>query len=406
MGNVVYYTGIYNFATGPIQKGPIPPLFWTHSQRILLSCSWVGRPPQTGGDTGAWAQEGVAEAGSAQCGVATVRCLLDADTLAPKERPRRRQYRSHFRRLTANVSPSARQTPASSQPAATKPSAVASPGTVFLSTRMLAVEEFRQERLIRSRLEHPPPPPSEAIPVPLYPETVEQYNHKFEQWLADRHESLESLHCNAKRERKLRLLMWNRTGLADARFHKKGTPAECPRVQLATDQRPQQPIVPASHPDQEVELRYWHHAAESSQLRTRSASPPKDEENAREAHECPKPREDHFASSTERGHTDTAIVPYSIPEVNSNENETIALADLMCNGWKVREEALLLLIVEKDNALETHEKHLKEQLQWATETPPDVVEAYKVFRFDALRKLSKRLAKQQKSSSRLSVKKS
>ncbi|KAG6618495.1 uncharacterized protein IUM83_01369 [Phytophthora cinnamomi] len=198
--------------------------FWfSFAHKRAGTCNTVTLRNKTGGDTGAWAQEGVAEAGSAQCGVATVRCLLDADTLAPKERPRRRQYRSHFRRLTANVSPSARQTPASSQPAATKPSAVASPGTVFLSTRMLAVEEFRQERLIRSRLEHPPPPPSEAIPVPLYPETVEQYNHKFEQWLADRHESLESLHCNAKRERKLRLLMWNRTGLADARFHKKGS---------------------------------------------------------------------------------------------------------------------------------------------------------------------------------------
>ncbi|KAE9141699.1 hypothetical protein PF005_g132 [Phytophthora fragariae] len=105
--------------------------------------------------------------------------------------------------------PQRSQTPTSSQPATTTPSTTRTSnaqGRGSLSMRVLTVEKFRQERLIRSRLNPPPPPPSKAIPVPLYPgETMAQYNHKLDQWLAERHESLESLRDNPKRERQFRL---------------------------------------------------------------------------------------------------------------------------------------------------------------------------------------------------------
>ncbi|OWZ14331.1 hypothetical protein PHMEG_00012211 [Phytophthora megakarya] len=52
-------------------------------------------------------------------------------------------------------------------------------------------------------------------------------------------------------------------------------------------------------------------------------------------------------------------------------------------------------IEEKDSVLETLEMHLNEQLQWVSEIPSDVSEAGKTLRFKALRKLSKRLIKEQ-----------
>ncbi|KAG1693644.1 hypothetical protein DVH05_023047 [Phytophthora capsici] len=74
----------------------------------------------------------------------------------------------------------------------------------LLSKRILSVESFRRERLERLRLPNKVPPLSKAIPMPLYPgETPQQYNYKFQQWLAKRKESLETLADDPKRERKL-----------------------------------------------------------------------------------------------------------------------------------------------------------------------------------------------------------
>ncbi|KAG7381921.1 hypothetical protein PHYPSEUDO_005448 [Phytophthora pseudosyringae] len=52
-------------------------------------------------------------------------------------------------------------------------------------------------------------------------------------------------------------------------------------------------------------------------------------------------------------------------------------------------------IEEKDSVLETLETHLNEQLQWVTGIPSCVPEADKALQFKALRKMSKRLTKEQ-----------
>ncbi|POM62402.1 hypothetical protein PHPALM_28449 [Phytophthora palmivora] len=95
----------------------------------------------------------------------------------------------------------------------------------MLNKRVLTVDEFQKERLIRARI-NPPPPPLRGIPVPLYPgETQQQYTYKFTRWLAKRSESLEALHNDPKRERKLWLTF---------AFHRVQTPTtktENPRDQ-------------------------------------------------------------------------------------------------------------------------------------------------------------------------------
>ncbi|KAL3660115.1 hypothetical protein V7S43_015036 [Phytophthora oleae] len=89
-------------------------------------------------------------------------------------------------------------------PVATKRIVPGAIGNGLLSKRVLSVENFRRERLERSRLPHTIPPPSKAIPMPLYPgETPQQYSYKFQQWLAKRKESFETLANDPKRERKL-----------------------------------------------------------------------------------------------------------------------------------------------------------------------------------------------------------
>ncbi|KAF1790544.1 hypothetical protein GQ600_27945 [Phytophthora cactorum] len=57
--------------------------------------------------------------------------------------------------------------------------------------------------------------------------------------------------------------------------------------------------------------------------------------------------------------------------------------------------ALFSQIEQKDIVLETLEMHLNEQLQWVIAPPPCVSEADKALRFKALRKMSKRLVKEQ-----------
>ncbi|KAE9082125.1 hypothetical protein PF006_g26980 [Phytophthora fragariae] len=102
------------------------------------------------------------------------------------------------------------------------------------------------------------------------------------------------------------------------------------------------------------------------------------------------------------------------------EKRASALAGLILYGWKGREDALLSLLAEesseahasggadherlstissqiedKDGALKSLEAHLKEQLQWVTGISSNVSESDRALRFKALRKLSKRLAKEQ-----------
>ncbi|ETL85563.1 hypothetical protein L917_14908 [Phytophthora nicotianae] len=63
--------------------------------------------------------------------------------------------------------------------------------------------------------------------------------------------------------------------------------------------------------------------------------------------------------------------------------------------------AISLQIEQKVSVLETLEMHLNEQLQWVTGLPPDVSEADKALRFKALRKMSKRLMKEQETKEQL-----